>query len=288
MAEKTATRIQYLTKDFLATWSISYYECANCGRVSSVVFQDRINDTTCDTYECPRCQGKPVTKEDRHLNEFKSHLFYSGALRCLWENHIVPIQETEIQPLAQATVETWPEPQKIELSIPQPITTEPIPQRRGVPQKTRLEVWKRNGPYCQVCGLRIPQSCYHCGHIVDQFVGGSDDPDNLIVMDEYCNQQKPFHRTKKAYEEWLASGYWVAEWIEDSVNRISFDKHPDLILEILSDLPGTPEQRVMHYLKQSIRYRQMQQLGLIYQAPHISKWAERWNTDECPEWKKHG
>ena len=73
-------------------------------------------------------------------------------------------------------------------------------------QQTRRTVWERDRGRCHVCGDDVTfDAAYHCGHIVDLWVGGSNDLDNLVVMCSTCNLKKPFHSTKEDYERWRAS-----------------------------------------------------------------------------------
>jgi len=75
-------------------------------------------------------------------------------------------------------------------------------------KKLRKLVWERDCGICQVCGAKIKPSTYHCGHIVDRCIGGPDEPGNLLVMCEFCNQVKPIHETREEFDDWMRGGYW--------------------------------------------------------------------------------
>lgn len=73
----------------------------------------------------------------------------------------------------------------------------------------RLKVLERDGPFCDVCGVRVgvKSGDYWCGHIVDRCVGGSDRPSNLVVQCWFCNYYKPVHHNREEYERWKRSLY---------------------------------------------------------------------------------
>ena len=84
-------------------------------------------------------------------------------------------------------------------------TGEPLWRRK------RRIVWKRDGGICHVCCVDVRPTDYHCGHIVDQAVGGSDDLDNLVVMCASCNLTKPFHRSREEYEQWRQDRFRIED-----------------------------------------------------------------------------
>lgn len=79
--------------------------------------------------------------------------------------------------------------------------------------KTRETIWLRDGPVCQVCHDIIEKDYYECRHLIDRCAGGSDKPDNLVVMCNFCNRMKPVHDTLNEYNEWIKNGHWMAEMI---------------------------------------------------------------------------
>ena len=148
--------------------------------------------------------------------------------------------------------------------------------------RLRELVWERDGPYCQVCGLKIPKAVYDCGHIVDRMAGGLDELDNLVVMDWYCNQRKPIHETKEAYEAWLKSGYWVTDWL----SRLSdyMDQLRETLTKYAPELIETPREQLAIAASKEFRYGQLDSLGI---APDRDEWNRILENDEFPEWKEH-
>lgn len=107
-----------------------------------------------------------------------------------------------------------PSPLRVRLDqIEDEILARPIPTERQLRnkrdaafRKTRLLVWERDGPICQVCREEIDMDYYECGHKIDRVCGGSDDPENLVVMCNLCNRLKPLTDTLEEYEAWAATG----------------------------------------------------------------------------------
>lgn len=81
--------------------------------------------------------------------------------------------------------------------------------------KIRRFIYDRDKGICYVCKTFVEWKHYECGHIVDRVCGGSDLPENLVVMCNVCNRNyKPLHATRKEFDEWMAKGGWKYEFIK--------------------------------------------------------------------------
>ena len=68
----------------------------------------------------------------------------------------------------------------------------------------REQVWDRDKGICQICMSAIDPEDYHCGHIIDRVCGGSDRPENLVVMCAVANtRDKPLTDTLDEYKAWV-------------------------------------------------------------------------------------
>ena len=68
--------------------------------------------------------------------------------------------------------------------------------RLKIPANIRLEILKRDGQKCQICGATSETSTLHIDHIVPVDRGGVTEERNLQVLCESCNYGKrdlPFH-----------------------------------------------------------------------------------------------
>ena len=63
-------------------------------------------------------------------------------------------------------------------------------KRKGLSQKTRFEVFKRDGFRCQYCGQCPPAVVLQVDHFVPVAEGGENDIDNLMTSCADCNQGK--------------------------------------------------------------------------------------------------
>jgi hypothetical protein len=63
-------------------------------------------------------------------------------------------------------------------------------KRKAMSQKTRFEVFKRDGFVCQYCGSHPPAAILHVDHIVPVAGGGENDMDNLVTSCSVCNSGK--------------------------------------------------------------------------------------------------
>lgn len=63
-------------------------------------------------------------------------------------------------------------------------------KRKGIPQKVRFEVFKRDSFKCQYCGRSAPDVVLRADHIEPHSKGGSDDITNLITACQDCNSGK--------------------------------------------------------------------------------------------------
>ena len=63
-------------------------------------------------------------------------------------------------------------------------------QRKTISQKTRFEVFKRDGFRCQYCGRTAPDIILQVDHIVPVAEGGGNDMLNLITSCRDCNLGK--------------------------------------------------------------------------------------------------
>lgn len=79
--------------------------------------------------------------------------------------------------------------------------------------RLREKVYERDAHRCRVCGHLVTWANYELGHMVERFLGGSDDESNVVVMHYTCNHHKPEHRTRAEAEAWIADGYWIPECV---------------------------------------------------------------------------
>lgn len=63
-------------------------------------------------------------------------------------------------------------------------------KRKHLSNKTRFEVFKRDGFTCQYCGAKPPQAVLHADHVTPVALGGLDCEDNLITSCSACNLGK--------------------------------------------------------------------------------------------------
>lgn len=63
-------------------------------------------------------------------------------------------------------------------------------KRTAISKKTRFEVFKRDGFKCQYCGAHPPSVLLHVDHINPVFLGGVNNPENLITSCAPCNLGK--------------------------------------------------------------------------------------------------
>lgn len=78
----------------------------------------------------------------------------------------------------------------------------------GLPswQTLRSLVYERDGGVCFVCGKPTPWEYYELGHLHDRCAGGSDHPENVVVMCITCNRlQKPVHDSRAEAIAWAKS-----------------------------------------------------------------------------------
>lgn len=69
--------------------------------------------------------------------------------------------------------------------------------------RLRRLIYLRDRGRCWVCGRRVSADEADLGHIVDRFRGGSDTPENLVVMCYPCNHLfKPGHNSKEEALHW--------------------------------------------------------------------------------------
>jgi hypothetical protein len=69
----------------------------------------------------------------------------------------------------------------------------------------RWLVYERDGGICFVCDRPVPFEFFELGHLQDRTMGGSDRPDNVVVMCGTCNRlRKPLHETTEDAREWAA------------------------------------------------------------------------------------
>jgi hypothetical protein len=61
------------------------------------------------------------------------------------------------------------------------------PKRRAISQKTRFEVFKRDGFVCQYCGAHPPKVVLQVDHIVAVARGGRNAMDNYVTSCQPCN-----------------------------------------------------------------------------------------------------
>jgi hypothetical protein len=70
-------------------------------------------------------------------------------------------------------------------------------------REVRKIVFKRDKGKCNICRQQLTWENWHAGHIVDRVMGGSDHPDNIVVMCEICNVYfKPLYESREDYEKW--------------------------------------------------------------------------------------
>jgi len=75
-----------------------------------------------------------------------------------------------------------------------------IPGRRPLPQKLRLDVWKRSGGRCVYCRVALTVETFTVDHIDPVSRGGGDSVDNLAVACRSCN----CHKSARTPAEWTS------------------------------------------------------------------------------------
>ena len=63
-------------------------------------------------------------------------------------------------------------------------------RRKSISQKTRFDVFKRDGFACHYCGATPPKAILHVDHIHPVAEGGDNSADNLITACDQCNWGK--------------------------------------------------------------------------------------------------
>lgn len=63
-------------------------------------------------------------------------------------------------------------------------------RRKGISDRVRFEVFKRDGFRCKYCGATALSSALSLDHVVPHSKGGSDDPANLVTACVPCNGGK--------------------------------------------------------------------------------------------------
>jgi 5-methylcytosine-specific restriction protein A len=94
-------------------------------------------------------------------------------------------------------------------------------ERYGLPSWAVLRrlIYERDKGICAVCGQACSFGAFDLGHLVDRFMGGTDNPDNLTVMHSHCNQLKPFHDTKEDALAWTSTKPIQRIW-EEAVEEV--------------------------------------------------------------------
>jgi hypothetical protein len=111
----------------------------------------------------------------------------------------------------------------------------------------RRLVYERDGGICFVCDRAVPFEFFELGHLQDRVMGGSDRPDNVVVMCGTCNHlRKPLHETTDDAREWAAicRAEFRRIWSEQSnlseaeflaaFARLSEDERQQIVDEALS------------------------------------------------------
>lgn len=68
---------------------------------------------------------------------------------------------------------------------------------RGVEEKLRQRILRRDGHQCQECGAQVGKSA-PVDHLVPVFEGGTDDPDNLRTLCGPCHDRKTQTEAQRA------------------------------------------------------------------------------------------
>ena len=66
----------------------------------------------------------------------------------------------------------------------------------------RSEVYIRDKGICWICNLFVDLKDYELGHLVDRFMDGTNEYDNVAVMHKRCNCSKPLHKTLRDVTKW--------------------------------------------------------------------------------------
>jgi len=74
----------------------------------------------------------------------------------------------------------------------------------------RQTVYHRDRGTCQVCLLHVGR-LWDAGHLVERYLGGSDELENLVLMCVHCNRKvKPVHQDLGDARAWLYAQQQVA------------------------------------------------------------------------------
>lgn len=114
----------------------------------------------------------------------------------------------------------------------------------AIPKATRDRLLVEAKHRCTICS----EKCFEIHHIVEQADGGSDDPDNLIVLCPNCHQHR-YHRSReispsqmRQYKDGLRDKNGVKrrllmnlEEIREGISEISFEESERRLREELSE-----------------------------------------------------
>lgn len=125
----------------------------------------------------------------------------------------------------------------------------------GLPswQTLRSLVYERDGGVCFVCGKSTPWEYYELGHLHDRCAGGSDHPENVVVMCVTCNRlQKPVHHSRADAIAWAKSTRSFNGWRRSAppLREVEWE-------ECLAYWEGLPEQGRNDVLRSALDWGSM-------------------------------
>lgn len=135
-----------------------------------------------------------------------------AAGRSEWARRVRELRNEEGWPIHSHNDDTSLRPGEYRLLGPPPEKSD-IDFARNISGRVRAEVLDRNGFTCQMCGLTPGDTDpytsrkvrLHIGHIVDQSLGGKDEPSNLRALCSTCNEGAKNVTQQKPSTIWLLS-----------------------------------------------------------------------------------
>tara|TARA_R100001594_G_C4015295_1_gene257915 strand:+ start:45 stop:986 length:942 start_codon:yes stop_codon:yes gene_type:complete len=166
-------------------------------------------------------------------------------------------------------------------------------KRKGIPQKIRFEIFKRDSFTCQYCGREAPKVTLNVDHINPVKNGGDNDITNLITSCFDCNIGKSArllddnHVVKKQkkslneLQERRNQIEMIAQWREDllNVNDLKINKLCDFILKGWNYKLDIEKKRKLQTISNKF------ELNIVYDA--IERAFDHYSDTPCEDAKSY-
>ena len=83
--------------------------------------------------------------------------------------------------------------------------------RRRLPESVRQFVLKRDEYLCQIGGMKCVGTATQVDHVVPDYLGGSDEPENLRGVCKNCHLEKSLAEAQDGNTRRRARGYYPEE-----------------------------------------------------------------------------